>query len=139
MKLQALFLFAILIVSSICASAQIAQPYVSNVTPNGAQRGTAATLTVDGFNLDGATSLIWGDEGISTKITNIQSQPREKPKLAEGQTGALIVDKASRCRVSNCTQCLHRNPLFSGGYPSWYDQYRAHCSRPFSRDHGEGG
>lgn len=100
MKLQALLLFVILIASSICASAQIAQPYVLNVTPNGAQRGTAVTLTVDGFNLDGATSLIWGDEGISTKITNIQSQPREKPKLAEGQTGALIVDKASRCKVS---------------------------------------
>src|SRR5262252_7013937 len=97
---QLLLVSILLGAASVYAPAQVAQPYISNVTPNGAQRGTSVSLSIDGFNLDGATSLIWADDGISSRITNIQSQPREKPKLAEGQTGALIVDKASRCRVS---------------------------------------
>jgi hypothetical protein len=82
------------------AHAQVAQPFVSAVTPPGAQRGTAVTFTVEGANLAGASEILWSRPGVAAKIIFNAEQMREKPKLREGQTGALIIDKLTRNKLT---------------------------------------
>ena len=77
-----------------------AQPFVTNIAPLGAQRGTTVTMTIDGSNLTGASEVLWNKPGITSKITFNTETPREMPKLAEGQTGQLVIDKLVRNKLT---------------------------------------
>lgn len=94
--LMAMFLLSV----APSARAQVAQPFVSAVTPPGAQRGTTVTFTIEGANLAGANEIIWSRPGIAAKIVFNAEQMREKPKLREGQTSALIIDKLVRNKLT---------------------------------------
>jgi hypothetical protein len=94
LPLLALFTFAS------AAHAQVAQPFISSVTPPGGQRGTTVTFTVEGANLAGASEFLWSRPGVAAKVVFNAEQMREKPKLREGQTGALIIDKLTRNKLT---------------------------------------
>jgi hypothetical protein len=78
----------------------IAQPFVTTIAPLGAQRGTTVTLTIDGANLTGASEVLWNKSGLASKITFNTETAREMPKLAEGQTGQLVIDKLVRNKLT---------------------------------------
>jgi len=100
MRRTALLLAIILLAAAVDAAAQVAQPYITTVTPGGGRRGSTVVLAVEGFNLTGASEVLWSKPGVKAQITLNSEQTREKAKLAQGQTGALIVDKATRNRVT---------------------------------------
>jgi hypothetical protein len=77
-----------------------AQPFVSATAPLGAQRGTTVTITIEGANLTGASEVLWNKPGLTSKITFNTETPREMPKLAEGQTGQLVIDKLVRNKLT---------------------------------------
>ncbi len=77
-----------------------AQPFITNITPLGAQRGTTFTMTIDGSNLTGASEVLWNKPGLTSKLTFNAETPREMPKLAEGQTGQLVIDRLVRNRLT---------------------------------------
>jgi hypothetical protein len=39
---------------------------------------------IEGFNLNGASGVLWSKSGITSKIVLNSELPRERPKLAEG-------------------------------------------------------
>ena len=100
MRRSQLLLITLLSLISMLVYGQEAQPYITATTPLGAQRGTTATFTIDGFNLAGASDVLWTSPGIVGRVVLNSEQMREKAKLAEGQTGALIVDRATRNRLT---------------------------------------
>ena len=77
-----------------------AQPFVSATAPTGAQRGKNAPMTIEGANLTGATEVLWNKPGITSKIVFNTETMRELPKLAEGQTGQLVIDKLTRNKLT---------------------------------------
>lgn len=77
-----------------------AQPFVTNIAPLGAQRGTTVTMTIEGSNLTGASEVLWNKPGVASKITFNTETAREMPKLAEGQTGQLVIDKLVRNKLT---------------------------------------
>jgi hypothetical protein len=77
-----------------------AQPFVTNIAPLGAQRGSTVTMTIDGANLTGANEVLWNKPGVTSKITFNAETAREMPKLAEGQTGQLVIDKLVRNKLT---------------------------------------
>ena len=77
-----------------------AQPFITNIAPLGAQRGTMVTMTIDGSNLTGASEVWWNKPGLTSKLTFHTETQREMPKLAEGQTGQLVIDKLVRNKLT---------------------------------------
>ncbi len=77
-----------------------AQPFSTNIAPLGAQRGTTVTMTIDGANLSGASEVLWNKPGLTSKLTFNAETQRERPKLAEGQTGQLVIDKLVRNKLT---------------------------------------
>ena len=99
-----LMLVAVVAVSSLdipCA-AQTAPPTLAKITPSGAQRGTRATVTIEGTNIAGATRLIFSEPGLSSEITATKEIPVEKPEMPKGvvRTDAPIDDKARKYQVT---------------------------------------
>ncbi len=77
-----------------------AQPFITTIAPLGAQRGTTATMTIEGSNLTGASEVLWNKPGLASKLTFNTETPREIPKLAEGQTGQLVIDRLVRNKLT---------------------------------------
>jgi hypothetical protein len=84
------------------AFAQTAPPTLEKVSPTGAQRGTRATLTINGSNIAGATRIIFSEPGLSAAIGAIKELPIEKPVMAKGvvRTDAPIDDKAKKYELT---------------------------------------
>ncbi len=79
--------------------AQIAQPYIASTSPNGAKRGSTITFTIDGFNLGGASEVIWSKPGITSKIV-LNSDLLREPPMRANPSALLIIDKATRNRLT---------------------------------------
>ncbi len=77
-----------------------AQPFITNIAPLGAQRGTTVTMTIEGANLTGASEVLWNKPGLTSKLIFNAATQREMPKLAEGQTGQLVIDKLTRNKLT---------------------------------------
>jgi hypothetical protein len=87
-----------LIAGATAAVAQTAPPTLERVSPTGAQRGTRATIEIQGSNIAGATRLVFSEPGLSASVTAIKEVPPEKPVMAKGvvRTDAPIDDKAKK-------------------------------------------
>jgi hypothetical protein len=57
------------------ALAQTAPPTLEKVSPTGAQRGTRATLTINGSNIAGATRIIFSEPGLSPSKSSRSKSP----------------------------------------------------------------
>lgn len=108
---QYLFTISLLVFAFITAHAQdnsrantiltgTAQPFITNIAPLGAQRGATITMTIEGSNLTGASEVLWNKPGLTSKLTFNAETPREMPKLAEGQTGQLVIDRLVRNKLT---------------------------------------
>ncbi len=81
------------------ALAQIAQPYLTSTAPSGAQRGKKVTLTVEGFNLTGATAVLWNKPGITANIILNAETAREMPRPSTDPTKRYQGDRGTRNRL----------------------------------------
>ena len=95
---QTIVFVVILIAGATAAVAQTAPPTLERVSPTGAQRGTRATIEIQGSNIAGATRLIFSEPGLSASVTAIKEVPPEKAVMAKGvvRTDAPIDDKAKK-------------------------------------------
>ncbi|MDX2032508.1 MAG: PPC domain-containing protein [Blastocatellia bacterium] len=99
MKRQ-LLIFALLFGALHClAFGQIAQPYLTGTAPTGAQRGQQVTLTIEGFNLSGATAVLWNRPGITARIVLNAETAREAPRASTDPTKRYQGDRGTRNRV----------------------------------------
>jgi hypothetical protein len=99
LKRRSWFTIAMLLALSVTARAQVAQPYITSISPMGAKQGSIITFTVEGFNLGGASEVIWSKPGISAKIT-LNSELLREPPTRSSPTALLIIDKATRNRLT---------------------------------------
>ena len=108
---QHLFTLSLVVLAIVATNAQdnsrantiltgTAQPFITSIAPLGAQRGTTVTMTIDGSNLTGASEVLWNKPGLTSKLTFNAETPREMPKLAEGQTGQLVIDRLVRNKLT---------------------------------------
>jgi hypothetical protein len=96
---QPWLLFAALLALTVPTQAQVAQPYLTTISPMGAKQGSVITFTVEGFNLGGASEVIWSKPGISAKIT-LNSELLREPPTRSSPTALLIIDKATKNRLT---------------------------------------
>lgn len=99
MKRYFLFTAIFILITTICVQAQIAPPYLTAVSPTGAQRGKKATFTIDGYNLTGATEVLWNKPGITATIILNAETSREMPRLSKDPTKRYEGDRGTRNRL----------------------------------------
>lgn len=99
MRKQIWLICGLLMFMAATAQAQVAQPYITVTAPMGAKRGTTATFTVDGYNLTGASEVIWSRPGIAAKI-KLNSELVREPHTRSSPTALLIVDKSTKHRLT---------------------------------------
>jgi hypothetical protein len=74
-----------------CAEEPMIPPGVGSIWPAGMERGSAATFTIEGRNLSGATEVIFDAPGISGKVTQITDVPEQiKAPRAGEDLGAQV-------------------------------------------------
>ncbi len=99
MKRQLLILVLFLSALPGMAFGQIAQPYLTATAPNGAQRGKKVTLTVEGFNLSGASAVLWSKPGLSATILLNAETAKEMPRPSTDPTKRYQGDRGTRNRL----------------------------------------
>jgi len=99
MKAKYWLLLMLVLIVAATAQAQVAQPYITTTSPLGARRGTTMTFTVDGYNLTGASEVLWSKPGVTAKIT-LNSELVREPHTRPSPTAILIVDKSTRHRLT---------------------------------------
>ena len=97
---QLLGAIAIAVVFVAAARAQIAQPYLTSITPMGAQRGSKVIFTVEGFNLTDATEVLWSKPGVTSAIVLNSELARETPEPSKDPTKKLSGDRGARNRLT---------------------------------------
>ncbi|MGH9768433.1 MAG: hypothetical protein ACREAB_13460 [Blastocatellia bacterium] len=95
-----LLIVAIVVAATAAARAQIAQPYLTSITPAGVKRGGKVTITVDGFNLTDATEVLWSKPGVTSTIVLNAELARETPRPSKDPTRKLIGDRGTRNRLT---------------------------------------
>ncbi|NOT62140.1 MAG: hypothetical protein HOP19_18155 [Acidobacteria bacterium] len=94
------FCFLTLLCLSTINFAQIAPPYFTTAAPSGGERGKKVTLTVEGFNLTGASEVLWSKAGISAVIVTNVETAHEKPRPSTDPTKKYQGDNVTRNRVT---------------------------------------
>src|SRR5215471_13876414 len=94
------FILGIGAVIAATAQAQIAQPYLTRITPDGAVRGGKVVFTVEGFNLTDAIDVIWSKPGVSSTIRFNSELSREAPRPSNDPTRKMIGDRGTRNRLT---------------------------------------
>ncbi len=89
----------LLAVISVSSRAQIAQPYLGSVTPIGAPRGQKVTVTIEGFNLSGATAVIFDKPGIAGRLILNSETERSEPGRSTDPTRRYEGDRGVRNRL----------------------------------------
>src|SRR5262245_53221323 len=82
------------------AQAQIAQPYLTSIAPNGAKRGGKVIFIVEGFNLTDASEVIWSKPGLTSTIILNSELAREAPRPSKDPTKKLTGDRGVRNRLT---------------------------------------
>lgn len=72
------------------ADNRVIPPAVSKVWPVGMERGTTATLTLDGRNLAGIKDIVFDAPGITAKVVQVVDVPEEMPNNKVFQTAAPV-------------------------------------------------
>src|SRR5262245_50276024 len=80
--------------------AQVRPPVINNAVPYGLQRGTMATVTVDGTNLSEADAVLFSDPGLSARIVSYADFGPDVPTRRKEDTGPPISDRAQRSVVT---------------------------------------
>src|SRR5579863_7130085 len=75
--LGVIFLMGTAFVLRLRAEEPIIPPSVYDIRPAGIERGTAATFTLDGRNISGASDIIFDAPGITGKFTEITDVPEK--------------------------------------------------------------
>lgn len=99
MRKQALLFVLIWLALMAIAQAQIAPPYLISVAPRGVRRGGRAVLTIEGYNLNEASEIIWNKPGITGSIILNSETAREKPRNSLDPTMKFQGDRGTRNRV----------------------------------------
>lgn len=99
MRKQALLFGLIWLALTAIAQAQIAPPYLTSVAPRGVRRGGRAVLTIEGYNLNGASEFIWNKPGLTGSIILNSETAREKPRNSLDPTMKFQGDRGTRNRV----------------------------------------
>jgi hypothetical protein len=81
------------------ADERVIPPAIAKVWPVGMQRGTMATLTLDGRNLSDIKAVIFDSQGLSAKVTQVTEVP-EKERVARPGQGNDILPRAKRQTVT---------------------------------------
>jgi hypothetical protein len=82
------------------AQAQIAQPYLMTITPDGARRGGKVVFTIEGYNLTDAVEVIWSKPGVSSTISLNSELSRETPRPSKDPTRKMVGDRGTRNRLT---------------------------------------
>ncbi len=110
MSKQFMLPVAVMLMLTISAGAQVAQPYITRISPLGANRGSTVTFTVDGYNLGNASEVVWSQPGIAAQIT-LNSELVREPPMRPSPTAPLIIDKATKNRLTiEATIAPHAEP-----------------------------
>ncbi len=96
---RTLLCFTLLCLSTV-AFAQIAPPYFTTAAPSGGQRGRQVSLTIEGFNLTGASEVLWSKPGISAVIVTNAETARDKPRASTDPTKKYQGDNVTRNRLT---------------------------------------
>jgi hypothetical protein len=72
------------------ADDRVIPPAISKVWPVGMQRGTTATLSIDGRNLADIKDVVFDAPGITAKVSQVTDVVEEKPKKATFTTDAPV-------------------------------------------------
>ncbi len=99
MKKRLPLLMLLISLTGMLALAQIAQPYLSTTTPIGGRRGEKVTIIVEGFNLTGATSVLWEKPGVEGTIILNAETAREIPGPSTDPTKRYQGDRGVRNRL----------------------------------------
>jgi hypothetical protein len=99
MRKQTLLFALIWLALTVLAQAQIAPPYLTSVSPSGVRRGGRAVLTIEGYNLNEASEILWNKPGITGSIILNSETAREKPRNAMDPTKKFEGDRGTRNRV----------------------------------------
>jgi hypothetical protein len=95
-----LFIVGIGLAIAATAQAQIAQPYLTRITPDGAKRGGKVIVTVEGYNLTDAIEVIWSKPGVTSTISLNSELTREVPRPSKDPTRKMIGDRGTRNRLT---------------------------------------
>ncbi|MGH9843641.1 MAG: PPC domain-containing protein, partial [Blastocatellia bacterium] len=100
MKNRLRLLFVLMLFVAASAQAQTAPPYITEITPAGAKRGATVNFTIDGYNLGGASEILWSRPGITSKIvlnSELVREPRRRPTNPADQ---VILDRATKNQLT---------------------------------------
>ena len=81
MKFRHFSLPFVLVTFALLVHAQTTPPTVSFATPPGIQRGTTATVVIEGTDLTGARAIVFSEPGLSGRILSVNAVPEEKLTL----------------------------------------------------------
>jgi hypothetical protein len=71
----------VLLPFALLVQAQTTPPTISFTTPPGIQRGTTATIVIEGTDLTGARAIVFSEPGLSGRILSVHAVPEEKLSL----------------------------------------------------------
>ncbi len=85
--------FLLLILGGVCATAELLSqttpPTITFTTPSGVQRGAHTTVTVEGTGLEGASTIVFSEPGLSGQILEISEVSQAKLALETKVTVAV--------------------------------------------------
>jgi hypothetical protein len=82
------------------AAAQVRPAAIGTVRPTGAQRGTTATLTIEGYNLADASAVLFDHAGLTGRIVKNEDLGADVIERDSEATGAPIEDRARDSRLT---------------------------------------
>jgi hypothetical protein len=88
-----------LAVLPIAGYGQTRPPVLFKSTPHGLQRGTTATLVVEGANIADADRVLFTHEGLSAVLEGYEDLGPDVRIAEPGETGAIIQDKAQKAKI----------------------------------------
>jgi hypothetical protein len=98
------------------AHAQIRPPVLFKATPHGLQRGTTATITVEGANIADADRVLFTDDGLSATLEGYEDLGPDVRVAEPGETGAIIQDRAQKAKLKMIVTARADVPLGRHGF-----------------------
>lgn len=96
--------------------AQTRPPVLFSVTPYGIQRGTTATVVVDGANIANADRAIFSTPALTATLGAYEDRGPDIRERRPGETGAIIQDKAQKARLTLTITASADAPLGRQGF-----------------------
>jgi hypothetical protein len=107
---------AVVVLGPTAASAQLRPPMITSVSPSGLQRGTTATLALEGTNLDGADRILFEDARMTGRILSNEDRGPDRIERDPASTAPPIVDIATRHELSIQVEVPSDVPLGRHGF-----------------------